>query len=131
MALSSEDKMVFPGPARKAICFLSELLLGLEQRARETCALKTASLSDRLVLSCLPQSAKENEEWELLGFAEKMFVVGLSMCMEEAAMKLGCEVSGCLEVKLMSWTVFIKVAVLKPRKYLWYCCGHSQRFSVF
>ena len=35
-------------------------------------------------------------------------MVGLSMYMEEAAMKLGCEVSGYLEVKVMSWTVYIK-----------------------
>lgn len=52
MALSSEAEMVIPGPARTAICFLSELLLGLGQRARETCALKTASLSGGSVLSC-------------------------------------------------------------------------------
>lgn len=77
------------------------------------------------------QNAKENEEWELLGFAEGIFVVGLSMRMEEAAVKLGCEVSGCLEVKLMSWTVLIKVAVLELYEYLWYCCGHSQPFRVF
>lgn len=131
VALSSKDKMMFPGPARRATPFLSELLLGLEQSTRETHALKTASLSDGWVLSCLPQSLNENEEWRLRGFAERIFVFGLSVCMEKAATKLGCEVSGCLEEEPLSWTVFIKVDVLKLYEYLWYCCGYSQHLSGF
>lgn len=131
VALSSEAEMVIPGPARTAICFFQSCSLDWG-RELEKCVLwrLLPCQAARFYLVSF-QNAKENEEWELLGFAEGIFVVGLSMYMEEAAVKLGCEVSGCLEVKLMRWTVFIKVAVMELYEYLWYCCGHSQPFRVF